>query len=1167
MRSVFRLAVIITLVLASVGARAQVAPISGQVISQFGQPLPGASVRVCSVTSTGTPCSTTTPPVTIYLDYGLTVPIGNPYTADQYGNYTFYVPALASPNLYVVELSVGGGIIWSYVVPGPVTGGGGGGLPCTGTCTPGSVPMFVSGPGVANSPADYGVSLANTFSFLRSLSVNGATLQTVTSGNTSLTSGGTYTQTSTGLMQLIASSGLELSSSDSSIGISLSETGTAPINLNANGQIGLTAGSVINLMGSITQVFSPLAIYKAGVPNPFAKGTFDPANLISGDAFTYTLPRLSGTVALLGTITNGTSPVCPNGTGGLLTTVGCSGGGGGSSVGSAGQVQMVGGSAGSFAASRITDNGTTIQLGTTTPPPFLIGNTGILGSFRTHSSTNVSTDPTYFLLDDGNGTEYAFASLGVNLPAGAISLAGWYGGMSIQGNVNIGTTTPLFGINAADQAPGAFGPGNNMFSVLASKQVTTWNNTLDDGSGNATVITLGTAASTTAKASINAPPGTAPTSPVNGDFWSTSAGFFGRVAGVTVGPFGTGGGGISGSGTAGFLTQFTGGTTVGNSPCDNGVTTAGFLTCTLPEAIAGVGPGAAVLIANTGNVPALAAFAAGFAGPVTGGTSYLIKMPATITVGILHVATPATADGVLESVLTSSQVAIATEVSGLGTNVATFLTTPSSANFFAAITDETGSGLVVGQTSPTLITPILGIAAATSINKVIFTAPATSATLTLVNGSTLTLNGAFSTQFTASASATFTLPGASATLAGLGTAETWSALQTFGSNISIAATVHGVLLSENTGAVVATSAGTATQCFISNGPSADPTFQSCPGGGSALSAITAAAGANTIASGNNGAQVWNWAQTTASQTAFTLGETTAATGSGDIELAVKTLAGSTAIPLVVSSSLTGAQALSTLQVLPTWNTSGNVDAGIFENVTNTASGAGSLLIDLQIGSVSQFKVDKAGNLTAVGSVTAGATGGVGGTLTLPEGTAATGLAASDLIYALASSHRILMNNNNGTALTIVGIAAAGTAGHLVSLAANGLDIQDAGAQYSKGSCTEVWGGSGTSFALTSGDDAISNQTCLNDSGVTRTITAVKCRASGASNTTTVNPTFGAAGTGTTILSGALTCGSSGAYSSTGTVTNAAWATGNSINPAMGGTLTGTSIAMIVEYTF
>lgn len=54
------------------------------------------------------------------------------------------------------------------------------------------------------------------------------------------------------------------------------------------------------------------------------------------------------------------------------------------------------------------------------------------------------------------------------------------------------------------------------------------------------------------------------------------------------------------------------------------------------------------------------------------------------------------------------------------------------------------------------------------------------------------------------------------------------------------------------------------------------------------------------------------------------------------------------------------------------------------------------------------------------------------------------------------------------------------------------------------SCTELWGGSGTSFALTSGDDAISNNSCYNDSGATRTITAVKCRSDNASNTTTVD---------------------------------------------------------------
>lgn len=51
----------------------------------------------------------------------------------------------------------------------------------------------------------------------------------------------------------------------------------------------------------------------------------------------------------------------------------------------------------------------------------------------------------------------------------------------------------------------------------------------------------------------------------------------------------------------------------------------------------------------------------------------------------------------------------------------------------------TGSGTVVAMaTSPTLVTPTLGVATATSINKVALTAPATSATLTIANGKTLT---------------------------------------------------------------------------------------------------------------------------------------------------------------------------------------------------------------------------------------------------------------------------------------------------------------------------------------------------------------------------------------------------------------------------------------------
>jgi len=49
-----------------------------------------------------------------------------------------------------------------------------------------------------------------------------------------------------------------------------------------------------------------------------------------------------------------------------------------------------------------------------------------------------------------------------------------------------------------------------------------------------------------------------------------------------------------------------------------------------------------------------------------------------------------------------------TGVGSLGTGVATWLQTPSSANLAAAVTDETGSGALVFANSPTLVTPSLG---------------------------------------------------------------------------------------------------------------------------------------------------------------------------------------------------------------------------------------------------------------------------------------------------------------------------------------------------------------------------------------------------------------------------------------------------------------------------
>jgi len=84
----------------------------------------------------------------------------------------------------------------------------------------------------------------------------------------------------------------------------------------------------------------------------------------------------------------------------------------------------------------------------------------------------------------------------------------------------------------------------------------------------------------------------------------------------------------------------------------------------------------------------------------------------------------------------------------------------------------TGTGNVVFSTSPVLTTPTLGVATATSINKVTISAPNTSATLTLATGSTLATAGAFSLTLTSSATTNATFPSGTVTLASLAGTET-----------------------------------------------------------------------------------------------------------------------------------------------------------------------------------------------------------------------------------------------------------------------------------------------------------------------------------------------------------------------------------------------------------
>lgn len=57
-----------------------------------------------------------------------------------------------------------------------------------------------------------------------------------------------------------------------------------------------------------------------------------------------------------------------------------------------------------------------------------------------------------------------------------------------------------------------------------------------------------------------------------------------------------------------------------------------------------------------------------------------------------------------------------------------------------AVTANTGTGAVARAAGPTFTTPTLGVASATTINKVTITAPATGSTLTIADGKTLTVS-------------------------------------------------------------------------------------------------------------------------------------------------------------------------------------------------------------------------------------------------------------------------------------------------------------------------------------------------------------------------------------------------------------------------------------------
>lgn len=206
--------------------------------------------------------------------------------------------------------------------------------------------------------------------------------------------------------------------------------------------------------------------------------------------------------------------------------------------------------------------------------------------------------------------------------------------------------------------------------------------------------------------------------------------------------------------------------------------------------------------------------------------------------------------------------------------------------------------------------------------------------------------------------------------------------------------------------------GTTTSLVWSSGALTGPTPFKLPGGGPTSIALQAVTSPSFVLPGANGGGILTLTAPTITAPRAVSFQDAAGTvpllGTAQTWTATQTF----------GNSLTGSQTTASVSITPTWNTTGVVDAALLINPTNTASGAGSLLIDAQLGGTSQYKVDKAGNVTMLGSLSSGAappncTPGTAGGSCIAEGTAPTAGASYDTLYGNSADHMIHQNLNNG----------------------------------------------------------------------------------------------------------------------------------------------------------
>ena len=340
------------------------------------------------------------------------------------------------------------------------------------------------------------------------------------------------------------------------------------------------------------------------------------------------------------------------------------------------------------------------------------------------SVTNVSVTNT------GNGVSGTVATA-TTTPAISISL-GAITPTSVNSVVVSGTSTPTLAVTGTSSISGS-NTGDqttitgNAGTATALQTARNINGVSFDGTANITVTAAGSTLSDTvtiakggtgqitAQAALNALlPSQAGANGKNLQSDGTNVSFVADAGGTVTSVAATAGTGITVSGspitTSGTLT-------ITNSAPDQtvaltastGISTSGTypnftITNSAPDQTVAIAAGTGISVSGT-----YPSFTVTNSSPSSGGT--VTSVAATVPSVFSISGSPITGAGTLAMTYSGTALPVAnggTGITSLGSGIATFLGTPSSANLASAVTDETGSGSLVFATSPTLVTPNLG---------------------------------------------------------------------------------------------------------------------------------------------------------------------------------------------------------------------------------------------------------------------------------------------------------------------------------------------------------------------------------------------------------------------------------------------------------------------------